>query len=551
MVKSLEREGVKDAFGIPGGAIIDFYDKIKDSNINHILMKHEQGAAHAAEGYARALGRPGVCIATSGPGATNLVTGIANAFLDSSPVVAITGQVPTHMIGRDAFQEADIVGIVSPITKFAYQIKSVTEIPATFKKAFWVAVDGRQGPVLIDVPKDMQQKEASDLELEEVKINHRPSRREPDPIKTKEIAKLLCDSERPLFICGGGVITSVAQSELLALAEYLMAPVATTFMGKGAIPEDHPFCLGMVGMHGRAEANLATFEADVVVVVGARFSDRTTSKFSEFAKQAKIVHIDIDEAEVGKNIRPHCFLISDAKLALKAIHDEVVRISKRKEDTAWSRKVKELKDSFKPLYLKDVEDRLSPPRILRILREELPRESIVTTGVGQNQMWAALHFEVYSPRTFISSGGLGTMGFGFPASIGAKVARPDVPVFCVDGDGSFLMTLQNLATVSYYKIPVNVVVMNNGYFGMVKQWQEMFYRGRLSAVDLGKIPDFVKLAEAFGVAGVRVGSYEEFRSAVRNALRSDVCNVIDVPIDPEAKVIPFVPPGKMLKEMIM
>lgn len=551
MVKSLEREGVKAAFGIPGGAIIDFYDRIRDSNINHILMRHEQGAAHAADGYARASGKQGVCIATSGPGATNLVTGIANAFLDSSPVVAITGQVPTHMIGRDAFQEADIVGIVSPITKFAYQVRYTNEIPAIFRKAFQVAVDGRQGPVLIDVPKDVQQKEVPESVLEETSVNYLRPSRSPDPAKVKSIAKLLCDSERPLLICGGGVIASGAQDELLALSDYLMAPVATTLMGKGAIPEDHPLCLGMLGMHGKAEANLSTFEADTILVVGARFSDRSTGKFSEFAKQARLIHIDIDEAEIGKNIKPQCFMVSDAKLALKAIYDEVVRISKKRENTAWSKRVKELKDTFVPLYLKEAEGGLSPSKILRILREELPRESVVTTGVGQNQMWAALHFDAYSPRTFISSGGLGTMGFGFPASIGAKVARPEVPVFCVDGDGSFLMTSQNLATVAYYKIAVNVVVMNNRYLGMVKQWQDMFYRGRLSAVELGETPDMVKLAEAFGVDGARVGSYDEFRSAVRKALRSDVCNVIDVPIDPNAKVLPFVPPGRLLKEMVM
>lgn len=551
MVRSLEKEGVKDAFGIPGGAIIDFYDKIRDSKINHILMRHEQGAAHAADGYARALGKPGICIATSGPGATNLVTGIANAFLDSSPVVAITGQVPTHMIGRDAFQEADIVGIVSPITKFAYQIRNVNEIPVIFSKAFRFAIDGRQGPVLVDVPKDVQQVEALESDFEETSVNHISPDRSPDLVKVKTIAKMLCDSERPLFICGGGVIASGAQDDLLALSEYLMAPVATTLMGKGAIPEDHPLCLGMLGMHGKAEANLSTFEADTILVIGARFSDRTTGKFSDFAKQAKLIHIDIDEAEIGKNIKPQYFLISDAKLALKAIYEEVVKMNKKRESTTWSRRVKELKETFASQYLKDAEDKLIPSRILRILREELPRQSIVTTGVGQNQMWAALHFDVYSPRTFISSGGLGTMGFGFPASIGAKVARPDVPVFCVDGDGSFLMTSQNLATVAYYKIAVNVIVMNNKYLGMVKQWQDMFYRGRLSAVELGGTPDMVKLAEAFGVNGIRVGSYDEFRSAVKRALRSDVCNVIDVPIDPNAKVLPFVPPGKLLKEMVM
>jgi acetolactate synthase-1/2/3 large subunit len=550
-IESLRKEKVKDAFGIPGGSIIDFYDKILDSGINHILMRHEQGAAHAAEGYARASGRPGVCIATSEPGSTNLVTGIADAFLDSTPIVAITGQVTTRMIGKDAFQEADIVGIVSSITKLAYQVRSVEEIPIAFKRAFKIATGGRAGPVLVDLPKDVQQAVWDNPVYPDEIVVRNHVTREPDPLKVKEISRMICESERPLLLCGGGVVSANGQPEVVSLCEQLSIPVITTFMGKGSIPEDHPLSLGVVGMHGRAEANLSTYETDLMLAVGVRFSDRSTSVFSKFATQAKIVHVDIDEVEIGKNIKPHYFMISDAKLALRAIYERVSEMTKKKGKTDWSERIKALKESYASYYLKDEKGKMLPGKILRILREELPRQAILTTGVGQNQMWAGVHFNVYSPRTFISSGGLGTMGFGFPASIGAKVARPDVPVFCVDGDGSFLMTSQNLATVTSYKIPVNIVVLNNEYLGMVKQWQDMLYGKRLSAVRLGRVPEMADLAKSFGAEGTRIGSYDEFRSAIRKALRSDCCNVIDVPIDPDAKALPMVPPGKTLKEMVM
>lgn len=551
-IEALKRENVEVIFGIPGGAIIIFYDELKDSDIVHVLMRHEQGAAHAADGYARASGKPGVCAATSGPGATNLVTGIATAHLDSSPIVAMTGQVPLSMVGRDAFQETDIVGIVNPITKYTFQVKSAKELPRVIKTAFYIATHGRPGPVLVDLPKNVQQESVDEVEFpDEVEVHGKsvlsPA---PNPLRVKRVAEMLLEAERPLLLLGGGVIISGAWEEALALVEYLKIPAVTTFMGKGAIPENHPLCLGMVGMHGRVEANRAVSEADLILAVGTRFSDRSTGVFSEFAKQAKIIHIDIDEAEINKNVRCHFSVVADAKKALKELIEAIRRLTSKREDYPWIKHLAELKEQFRETYRRDG-DGIKPWRILKIMREILPPDSIITTGVGQNQMWAALHFEVYKPRTFISSGGLGTMGFGFPASIGAKVARPDRTVVCVDGDGSFLMTSQNLATTVAQKIPVIVVIMDNRSLGMVRQWQDLFFEKRFVAVDLGNIPDFPKLAEAFGANGVRVSSYDEFRSELRKAMRSELPTIIDVPISPDEKVFPMVPPGRPISEVIL
>ena len=548
LVEALKRQKVEVIFGIPGGAIMPVYDVLYDTEeIRHVLMRHEQCAAHAADGYARASGRVGVCMATSGPGATNLVTGIANAYMDSSPVVAFTGQVPRAYIGKDAFQETDIIGITTPITKYNFQASRPSDIPWMVRAAFYIASTGRPGPVLIDLPKDVQieaeeMKFDDDIEIRGYKPNY-----EPHPLQIERAADLLANAEKPVIIAGGGVISAAATRELIMLAELLQAPVATTLMGKGCIPEDHPLSLGLLGMHGTVASNLTVPEADVLLAVGMRFSDRTTGNVEKFCPDAKIIHIDIDTAEIGKNIEPHIPIVADAKRALKALYDRLIKKLKRRERSKWMSRIAELKKQHEEMSEKPG---LSPPRLMKELRKILPTDAIITTEVGQNQMWAALYLKAYKPRTFISSGGLGTMGFGFPASLGAKVACPDVPVVDIAGDGSFLMTEQDLASSVKEKIPVIVIIMDNRYLGMVAQWQRLFYDRRYSATHLGESPDFVKLAEAFGAQGTYVGSISEFRRAVKEAMKSDVTTVIDVPIHPEENVFPMVPPGEEITKMI-
>jgi acetolactate synthase-1/2/3 large subunit len=555
LVETLKRQNVEVIFGIPGGALLPIHDVLYDSGIRHILVRHEQCAAHAADGYARASGRPGVCMATSGPGATNLVTGIANAYLDSSPVVAFTGQVNTfspnssYMIGRDAFQEADIVGITIPITKYNYQLKKASEIPKIVKLAFYIATTGRPGPVLVDIPKNVQT-ENSEMEFpSNIEIRGYKPKTEPHPIQVKKAVKLLLEAERPIVLAGGGVIISNASPELLALAELLMMPVATTLMGKGCFPENHPLSLGDVGMHGTQAANKLMLEADVLLAVGTRFSDRTTGNLDEFCPNAKIIHIDIDAAEIGKNVEVDIPIVADAKETLRVIYQLLVHQLKKRECSPWFNRVKELKEQFKN-EVDPGECDLKPPLLMAELGRLLPDNAIVTTEVGQNQMWAALYFKTRKPRTFISSGGLGTMGFGFPAAIGAKVACPQCSVVDIAGDGSFIMTEQELACSVMENIPVTVVVLNNSVLGMVAQWQRLFYNRRYSAVELGNVPDFVKLAEAYGAQGFHVGSLKEFSWAVKEALKSEVTTVIDVPINPEENVFPMVPAGKGLKDII-
>lgn len=548
LIESLRREKVEVIFGLPGGAILPTYDVLYDSDIRHILVRHEQCAAHAADGYARVSGKPGVCMATSGPGATNLVTGIANAYMDSSPVIAFTGQVPRAMIGRDGFQEADIIGITTPITKFNYQVRRVEEIPRAVRTAFHIATTGRPGPALIDVPRDVQA-ETADVDLDvKVELRGYKPRVEPHPLQIKRVVDLLVQAERPMILAGGGVITANACEELRKVAEFLLAPVATSLMGKGCFPENHPLSLGMIGMHGTVEGNKLILEADVLLAVGTRFADRTTGRIDEFCPEAKIVHIDVDTAEIGKNAKVDVPLVADAKKALSAIYEELMQRMEKREKSAWLEKVQKFREEVRSQMR--VEEGLNPPSILKTLRKELPLDAIVTTGVGQNQMWAALHFEVVNPRTFITSGGLGTMGFGFPAALGAKVAKPHLPVVDIDGDGSFLMTEQDLATSVMENIPVTVVILNNSMLGMVAQWQRLFYKRRYMAVELKGCPDFVKLAEAYGAIGVRVDSLPSFSKAVKEALRSDVTTVIDVPISPEENVFPMVPVGKGLGEVI-
>ena len=549
-VKALEREGTRHIFGISGGSLIPICDELLNSDMRFILARHEQGAAHMADGYARALNKVGVCMATSGPGATNLVTGLATAQIDSSPVVAFTGQVNRAVIGSDGFQECDIIGVSASVTKYNIPVTSPEEIPVAVKRAFHVANTGRKGAVLVDIPKDCTTESAEMVFPDDVSFRGYKVPRAPSAEELDWAARILAEAERPIIMAGGGVIAAGASGELTALAEFLLAPTATSLMGKGAFPNDHPLSLGLCGMHGTMEANMMVPKSDVLLVVGSRFSDRTTGKISEFAPNTKVIHIDIDRSEIDKNVETLTKVVGDAGLALRGLLDRVKVLRTVKTSPEWTKRIGELRCDMgengeeRPPYLR-------APKVIRALRQELPRDAIVTTEVGQNQMWAALHFDAYMPRTFFTSGGLGTMGWGFPAAIGAKAAKPGVPVVDIAGDGSFGMTENGLATAVEEELPVIVVVLNNNVLGMVAQWQRLFYNRRYSAVKLKGNPDFVKLAGAYGAEGVRVTSYDEFRAAVRRAMKADVPTVIDVPIDPEENVMPMVPPGMGLKDTLM
>ncbi|GCC10261.1 acetolactate synthase large subunit IlvB1 [archaeon] len=549
IVSGLEKEGVEVIFGIPGGQSIPLYDALYDSSMNHILTRHEQGAAHAADGYARASGKVGVCSATSGPGATNLTTGIANAYMDSSPIVAITGQVPRASIGKDAFQETDIIGITMPITKQSFQLRSVAEIPEVIKSSFYIAKTGRPGPVLIDIPKDIQEIEDEiDFNVKLELNGYKPTLRG-HPRQIKEAAKLILEAERPVIIAGGGVIISEASEELMELAQLIGAPVTTTLMGKGSFPEMDPLALGVLGMHGRKAANYAVTDSDVLISIGMRFSDRSTGAVSCFAPDAKIIHIDIDPAEIGKNVSVDIPVVGDAKTVLKELIRVLRKIMESEKSKVWQEKIKIWKKEFSPKM--DYDDvPLKPHRVIKEIMDFLGEDDIVTTEVGQCQMWAHHYMGRSKPRSFISSGGLGTMGFGFPAAMGAKVAKPDVNVIDIAGDGSFLMNIQELATVVDNNINVVVGVFDNHYLGMVRQWQELFYDRRYSSVYLGNIPDFVKVAEGFGALGIRVEKPEEIKPALKEAFNAGKPVVLDFMIEHECNIFPMVPPGKCLKDIM-
>jgi acetolactate synthase-1/2/3 large subunit len=551
LVEALQRAKVEYIFGMPGGANLPFYDALWDSNIRHILARHEQAAAHMADAYGRVSGKPGVCSATSGPGATNLVTGIATAFADSSPVVAITGQVPKAMTGRNAFQETDVVGILTPITKYCIQPLSATEIPEAIMKAFYLAATGRPGPVLVDIPKDVQQevKEISFPDSVEVR-GYCASL----PINNEDIeraAETLIGAQKPILFGGGGIRISNASQPFQALAELLMSPVITTLQGKGSIPEDHPLALGPIGMHGRAEGNKLVSECDVLLAVGVRFSDRSTGTYSEFAPEAKIIHIDADPTEFNKNKAVYLHILGDATEVLTRLYNVVSKriSSKSQDENPWLKRVNQVREEMKgiPAY-RDSYPELSGPRIVKKMREILPRNAILTTGVGRHQMWCEIHYPVLSPRSWISSTGLGTMGFGLPAAVGAKLAKPEVPVVDFDGDGSFVMTEQALATAVEEKLPIISIVINDRSLGMVEQWQRLMYNRRYIGIKFQGIPDFVKLAESYGASGRTVGSLDEFGRALKESLSSDVPSVIDVPVSSEEDVYPFMAPGKGIRD---
>jgi len=545
VVECLKKEGVKIIFGIPGGVIMPVYDVFyQEPSIKHILTKHEQGAAHAADGYARATGNVGVCIATSGPGATNLVTGLANAYLDSIPLVAFTGQVPTNLIGTDAFQEVDINGITLPITKNNYVVREVRDLASIIQEAFYIARTGRPGPVLIDLPKDIQLAQTEFKYPEKVSLNGYKPTFSGHIQQIKAAAQEISKAKRPVIYAGGGVISSNASSELRDLAFQANIPVTTTLMGIGTFPETHPLSLGMLGMHGTAYANYAISAADLIIALGARFDDRVTGKLSEFGSQAKIIHIDIDPAEIGKNVLVDIPIVGDLKKVLKKINE----IIDKKENTEWLETIKDWKRKYPLKYENNQE--LKPQYIIEEVYKISEGKAVIVTDVGQHQMWAAQYYQYTMPRTFISSGGLGTMGYGLPAAIGAKIGCPDKTVICISGDGSFQMNLQELATAINNHLTIMVIIMNNSYLGMVRQWQEFFFNKRYSSTALTGNPDFVKLIEAYGGTGIRVNKKQELYPALEKALSLNKFVLIDCIIPGEENVFPMVSPGSPIDQMI-
>lgn len=546
VVEALMKQGVEVIFGFPGGSVIPLYDVLYETNqIKHILTRHEQAAAHAADGYARATGKVGVCVATSGPGATNLVTGIATAFMDSIPVVALTGQVPTGMIGNDAFQEANITGITYSIAKHNYLVKDIRDLARILKEAFYLAGTGRKGPVLVDLPKDVLTSKTEASYPKQVKIRSYSPNYKGNPKQIERAAKVINEAQRPVIYAGGGVVSSGASKELIQFAHHTNIPVTTTLMGLGAFPQDDPLSLDMLGMHGTRYANYAVQESDLIIAVGARFDDRITGKISEFAPHAKIIHLDIDPTAISKNVRVDIPIVADAKDVLSQLTLSVKKGTRRRE---WHRKIQDWKEKHPLKY--DMKGGLKPQFIVEKIYEATKGDAIIATEVGQNQMWAAQYYRFTKPRTFISSGGLGTMGYGFPASIGAQIGCPDRVVFDIAGDGSFQMNIQELATVVNYNVPVKVAILNNGYLGMVRQWQQLFYNSRYSQVDLEGTPDFVKLAEAYGAKGIRVDKADEAEPALDKALSIDGPVIMDFRICREENVYPMVPAGANLSHII-
>ena len=545
LCEGLVREGVEVIFGFPGGSVIPLYDTLPQyPQLRHILVRHEQGAAHAADGYARATGKVGVCMATSGPGATNLVTGIANAYLDSVPLVAITGQVARPFIGKDAFQETDITGITLPITKHNYLVLDVGSLARIVKEAFHLARTGRPGPVLIDIPRDIFMEQTEFHYPSKVDLPGFKPTLQGHPTQIKKAAKIINEAQRPLVIAGRGVIISGAYTELKQLAETAQIPVVTTLLGIGCFPESHVLSYGMLGMHGMAYANMAVSAADVVIAIGMRFDDRATAKVSAFAPHARIIHIDIDPAEIGKNVRVDVPIVGDVKMVLQVLNKLITSTN----HTEWIGQVDDWRKERPSMEIRDSAG-LLPQYVVRKIYEVTKGEAIIVTGVGQNQMWAAQHYWYDKPNTLISSGGLGAMGFGLPAAMGAKVGCPDSTVWCIDGDGGFQMTIQELATIVQERLAVKVAIMNNGYLGMVRQWQELFYGRRYVATPLSG-PDFVKIAEAYSIPALRVKHNGEVVSAIEQAMNYQGPFIIDFMIEPEENVYPMVLPGAALAEII-
>ena len=550
LIESLKCEGVEYVFGLPGGAILPTFDALYDSGLKFILVRHEQGATHMADGFGRATGRPGVCIVTSGPAATNTVTGLATAYMDSAPLVCITGQVATHAIGSDAFQEADVIGITRPVTKHNFLVRDVRQLARTVKEAFYIAGTGRPGPVLIDFPVDVSRAKCEFDYPKEVFIRgYQPKKMSaPDSEQIEKAAEAIMQSKRPCLYVGGGAVASDAYKEVLELVDKTGIPITTTVLGLGIFPETHPLSLRMLGMHGTVYANYAVQGSDLLISVGARFDDRVTGKIDKFAPQAKIVHIDIDPSSISKTIRVHYPIVGDVKPVLK----ELIKLvkDKRKQIKDWTNQIEEWKKQH-PLKYKEADGQIRQEYIIQKVGELTDHKAVVTTGVGQHQMWTAQWYQFSSPRSMITSGGLGTMGYGFPAAIGAQLGRPGETVVCIDGDGSFQMTMCELVTASHYKIPVKIILMDNAHHGMVRQWQELFYNRRFSGSQLGlSNPDFAKVAEACGVFSLQVSEKNQVVPALEKALEHDGPVLVHCKVAKEDNVYPMVPAGHALDQVM-
>ena len=558
LIDALLYEGVDTIFGYPGGAVLHIYDELwrVRHRLTHYLVRHEQGAVHMAEGYARASGKVGVVLVTSGPGATNAVTGIANAYMDSTPLVVITGQVPRHLIGTDAFQEVDTVGITRPCVKHNYLVRDVRDLGAIVREAFYLARSGRPGPVVIDIPKDVTAATSAYSRLDRVNFPFQSKCKRVDSLTLSHAVDAILRSQRPVLYSGGGIANSGADESLGHFAEMFELPVAPTLMGLGGFPSGHPLSLGMLGMHGTFAANMAVAESDLLIAIGVRFDDRVTGKLATFAPNARVIHIDIDPANIGKNIAPSISIAADAQEALKAL---MIEACKRGPDPVrqsvegrrhWWSQIREWQRQ-QPLRYSSSPKNIKPQSVIRELHRITKGNAIITTDVGQHQMWVAQFYPFTKPRQLITSGGLGTMGFGVPAAIGTQLAIPDALVVAVVGDGGFQMTNQELATAIQYRLPIKIVILNNGYLGMVRQWQEMFYDRTYSEVDLSVAPDFVKLAEAYGGAGFRASCPEELTDALTAGLNHDGVAVIDVVVSKEENVFPIVPAGASTRDMIV
>jgi acetolactate synthase I/II/III large subunit len=552
LVEALNAEGVEHVFGIPGGANLPTYDAIYDADFTHIQVRHEQGGGHAAEGYAKASGKVGVALATSGPGATNMVTAIADAMMDSVPTVFITGQVRTELIGTDGFQEADVTGITLPIVKHSFMVTDPRQIPEYIHNAFYIASTGRPGPVLVDIPQDLSR---ADIDYEPATgtpelAGYKP-RSEGNIKQVRIAAKALANANRPVLYTGGGVVNANASEELGKLALSDNFPVTSTVMGLGAFPAPHEQWLGMLGMHGTRTANYAMDNADLIVAIGARFDDRITGKLSEFAPRAKFVHIDVDPAEISKNVPAHIPIVGDAKEVLPNLTAEYESLGAEPSRLdEWWTQIRAWQEEY-PLHYDDSEDaEIKPQRMIEAMHKVTDGDAIITSDVGQHQMWCAQYYDFAKPRRWINSGGLGTMGFGLPAAIGAKVARPDDEVVCLAGDGSLVMVCQEFATAALHDIPIKVFLMNNGYMGMVRQWQELFWDKRYSSVEIGEHPDWVKLAEAFGCTGMRVTDKGDVEDAMKSAIETDGPVLLDVQVTKEENCYPMIPAGAAARDMV-
>lgn len=546
LIEALKAEKVEVIFGYPGGAVLPIYDKLYDSGIFHVLTRHEQGAIHAAEGYARISGKPGVVIATSGPGATNIVTGLTDAMMDSLPLVVFTGQVASGVIGSDAFQEADVVGITMPITKHSYQVRHVQELPKIIKEAFHIATTGRPGPVLIDIPKDMTTQEGEFDYEQPVRLPGYQPTVYPNHLQIRKLVEAVSQAKRPVILAGAGVLHANASQELQQYAEQQKIPVIHTLLGLGGFPADHPLFLGMAGMHGTYTANMALYECDLLINIGARFDDRVTGNLNCFAPKATVAHIDIDPAEIGKNVPTKIPIVSDAKEALK----ELILQEGRSADTdEWLAQLAEWKKGF-PLVYKNEPGTMKPQKLIEMIYELTDGEAIVTTDVGQHQMWTAQYYKFKQPNRWVTSGGLGTMGFGLPAAIGAQLADWQATVVSIVGDGGFQMTLQELSVIQELKLPIKVVIVNNQSLGMVRQWQQLFYEKRYSHSLIPNQPDFVKLAEAYNIKGLRAKTEAEAVRVLQQAFSLHEPVLLDIHVAADENVYPMVAPGKGLHEMV-